>query len=296
MNEWIEEWRREGVVVLPRFFGQEQMLAVEADFETVFGPPEEHLQVKGDDAPDRAFTDGQFLHFEQIPFKCSPALNLLAVDHRLIEAAKEALNTNSVYLYQSQAWAKYTGEANFDQPFHCDFLNHTLTVPSEDETRNSITFLIYVTDVTEAHGPTHYVRKSDSGTFTSAEGFLGGVDDLQEQLSVHEHSAAGPRGTVFAYGIDVFHRGTNLTAPQGYRYAVSSCFRAAGNDSISYSAWPHSFTRPWAQVFNHASPEQLACFGVPPPGNPFWSESTLARVARRWPLWDTTPYKEKLSV
>ena len=85
---------------------------------------------------------------ENIPFECSPALNLLCVHPELIALARAALNTQDIQLYQSQAWAKYTGEADFDQPFHCDYGNHTLTVPSEDEHLNSITFLIYFSDVT----------------------------------------------------------------------------------------------------------------------------------------------------
>ena len=38
--------------------------------------------------------------------------------------------------------------------------------------------------------------------------------------------------------------------------------------------------KPWHHIFDHATPEQLACFGVQPPGHPFWNETTLARAQR----------------
>ncbi len=150
--------------MLPEFFTPDEIAAVAGDFELVFpdrqGAPEALVKKKAGEIG--AFNPAQFKNFENIPFDCSPALNLLCVHPALVELARSALRTRDIQLYQSQAWAKFTGEADFEQPFHCDFGNHTLTVPSEDECANSITFLIYFTDVTEGHGPAHYVTKTDS--------------------------------------------------------------------------------------------------------------------------------------
>ena len=66
--------------------------------------------------------------------------------------------------------------------------------------------------------------------------------EYQKELMKFERSAAGPAGTLLAYGIDVFHRGTNLTEPNGFRYAMTSCFKKAGNDAIGYTAWPWHFS------------------------------------------------------
>ena len=237
----------------------------------------------------------QFKNFENIPFDCSSSLNLISVHPDLIEFARQALKTNDVRLYQAQAWAKFTGEADFDQAFHCDFGNHTLTVPSRDECLNSITFIIYFSDVTEAHGPTHYVNRTDSDNCGGMNRFLNKREDLefQKELIKFERSAAGPAGTLLAYGIDVFHRGTNLTEPNGYRYAMTSCFKKAGNDAIGYTAWPWHFNKPWHKIFEHATPEQLSCFGVPLPGDPFWTEETMTLAKLRYPRWDMSEYTSK---
>jgi hypothetical protein len=75
-----------------------------------------------------------------------------------------------------------------------------------------------------------------------------------------------------------------------------ACFKAAGDESVGYTAWQFHHTKPWSNVFNAATPEQLACFGVQRPGDPFWTETTLARAQIRYPGWDLTPYRERLKV
>ena len=52
--------------------------------------------------------------------------------------------------------------------------------------------------------------------------------------------------------------------------------------------------RTFGYIFDHATPEQIACFGVHPPGHPFWTRTTLARAHARYPNWDLTPYEDAL--
>lgn len=288
----IDEWQREGCALLPDFFSAAEMAPLAADFEAVFGTPQQHFDAQEQNAEQPGgFNLAQFKNFQNLPFDCSPALNLIAVHPRLIALAKAALGSDSVRLYQGQAWAKYTGEANYDQPFHCDFGNHTLTVPSADSQRNSITFIILVSDVTEGHGPTHYVPKTLSAPIAGIEEALTRPAGLTESLLPLSRSTAGAAGTLFAYGIDVYHRGTNLTAAHGHRYVVTACFKRADNLQIDYCAWPYHTRQPWQKLFAHATPEQLECFGVPLPGDSYWTPETLRLSALRWPGWDISPYQ-----
>ena len=293
----VETWRREGVAAIRDFFTPAEVAAVAADFVTVFGRTQGAAQAleKKKAGEIGRFNEAQFKTFEAIPFECSPALNLVGVHPALIEFSKQALGAAKVHLYQCQVWAKFTGDADYDQPFHCDFSNHTLTVPSEDAARNSVTILCYFSDVSEAHGPMHYVTRSDSVRVAGPEASLnfGGEAQarLQEQLKRVERSSAAPAGTVNPYSIDVYHRGTNMTAPHGHRYAVMACFKKAGDDSIGYHAWAFHHMKPWRRIFEHATPEQLECFGVAPPGDNFWTPVTLARAQARYPGWDLTPYR-----
>ncbi len=298
----VHAWRRDGAVLLPGFFSRDEADAVVADMQTVFGDRQ------GAEAPINrkrpgtigAFDRAQFANFDNIPFDCSPALNLIGLHPALIALAKAALGVDAVRLYQAQAWAKYTGEADYDQVFHCDYGNHTLTAPSDDPLQNSITCIIYVTDVEEAHGPMHYVPRSETAHWVPPELTLqrhqpdSAANALQQRLLGLARSTAGPAGSLFAYGIDVWHRGTNLTAPRGRRLAVTATYRAAGNDAIGYTAWPWHHMKPWHKVFDHASPEQLHCLGVPRPGDRFWNETTIARTQVRYPGWDASPWRDAL--
>jgi phytanoyl-CoA dioxygenase PhyH len=300
-SEDVESWCRDGVTLIRDFFTREEVGAVCKDFEVVFertAGAEQPMNKKKDEEIGR-FNQAQFKAFDAIPFECSPALNLIGVHPALIDFAKKALKTDAVHLYQCQAWAKFTGDADYDQPFHCDFSNHTLTVPSEDAVKNSVTILCYFTDVTDAHGAMHYVSRPDSAKVAGPEASLNpdptAQAKLQKALQMHERSSASPAGTAIPYSIDVYHRGTNLTAPNARRYAVMACFKKAGDESIGYHAWQFHHMKPWRQIFEHASPEQLACFGVQRPGDPFWTDTTLARAQARYPGWDLSPYRAAAS-
>lgn len=294
----LETWRRDGAVVIRNFFTPDEVAAVCADFEQVFGRSAgaaEPMVKKKDGQPGR-FNKAQFTGVEPVPLDCSPALNLIGVHPELIAFAARALGTKRLHLYQCQAWAKFTGDADYDQPLHCDFANHTLTAPSDDAAGNSVTILCYFSDVSEKHGPMHYVTRTDSTRISGPEASLQMDPQLQSQLQQKlkpfERSSAAPAGSIVPYSIDVYHRGTNLTAPHGYRYALMSCFKKAGDESIGFHSWAFHHTKPWRRIFEHATPEQLACFGVQPPGDPFWNDVTLARAQARYPGWDMTLYRK----
>ena len=294
----VEAWRRDGGVVIPGFFTQEECAAVCADFEKVYG------KVDGADEPKDFKKPGEIGKFNRhqvdlndtIPFDCSPALNLIAVHPALMDLAATLLGTKDILLYQAEAWAKFTGDADYDQDFHTDYGNHTLTAPSEDARFNSVTTLCYFTDVTEGHGPAHFVSRRDSLPFAGPEVSLSrqGAADLQDKLAAKARSSAGPAGTIFPYTIDVWHRGTNLIAPKGRRFAVMASFHRADVPAVNRYAWPYYGFRPWHVIFEHASVDQLAAFGVQRPGDPFWTEETLRRTQVRYPKWDSSPWRAAL--
>jgi phytanoyl-CoA dioxygenase PhyH len=294
----LDTYRRDGVTIIENFFSPAEVAAVVADFDLISGRKGESGAplVKRKDGEIGRFNPAQFTGVQVVPIDCSPALNTIGLHPELMRFAQEALETDAVALYQCQAWAKFTGDADYDQPFHCDYVNHTLTGPSDDIRRNSVTFILIFSDVTEAHGPTHYVTRPDSLAYAGPEATLGGGGpELQEKLRAHERSAAGPAGTLFVYGIDIWHRGTNLTAPGGHRYVMTVCYKNARDSSIAFTAWQFHHTKPWRNIVEHASPEQLACFGVQLPGDPYWTEVTLARAQARYPGWDLTPYRAAMS-
>ena len=293
----LERWRADGAVLIENFFTEAEVAPCRDDMEHLYGGRRPDAGAARNDKQDGAigvFDRDQFRNFDDAPFDCSPALNLIGLHPALMELARAALGVDDIHLYQAHSWAKFTGEADFDQTFHCDFKNHTLTVPSEDAALRTINVMIYFTDVTDAHGAIHYVPATESDQLFEGGRMPFATDAMQGPLKARERSGAAPAGSIFAYGIDVYHRGTNLTAPGGHRYTLTASYKAAGNDAIGWSAWPHSFWKRWDIVFAHATPAQLACLGVPAPGNPFWTPRTIARTRERWPAWDAAPYEAAL--
>ena len=297
--EQIRHWLEEGAVLMPEFFSQAEIAPVRADFDRLFGREANGAEAKVADAQFGTlggFSAEQFAGIEDFPLMASAEANLIGLHPSLIAFAKDALESDDVRLYQCQNWAKFTGDADYEQPFHCDYNNHTLTVPASDHAMRTVNFVIYFTDVTDDLGAIHYVPQSISDPLTGVDraSFIADRPGLQNALKGVEQSGAGVAGSVFAYGIDVYHRGTNLTRPGGHRYTMTASYKAAGNDMIGFTAWPQSFLKPWAIVFANASPEQLACLGVPRPGDAFWTEQTLRRAQERWPGWDMSAYRDAL--
>lgn len=295
----VEQWREEGFVLIPGFFHQEEIDPVLEDFTTLYHERAQQdgigevLNKKRPGAIGASHAK-QFTNIDIMPYNASKAINLISLHPALIEFAQALLGVDKVHCYQSHTWAKFTGEADYDQVFHCDFSNHTLTAPADDAALRTVDFVFYLTDVTEAHGALHYVTKPDSNAILG-EGAVFVPDHLQTAMKEKEQSAAAPAGSLLGHSIDTFHRGTNLDERNGRRFTMTVGYKAVGNDMIGFHVWQSSAERPWEMILNNASPEQLEVIGVPLPGQPFWTERTLRLTRNRWPDWDMQPYFEALA-
>ena len=289
----IDQWHRDGAVVFEALFAAEDIAPVYADYRELYG-----VQGQGDgNALDfkpagsvGASHRKQFMNIDILPYTASVAMNMISLDPRLIALAKQLLGVDEVELYQSHTWAKFTGEADYDQAFHCDFGNHTLTVPGDDVRSRTVNFVIYISDVTDGVGALHYVSKSDAAEVLG-EGMVMATTEQQPALKARQRSAAAPAGSVLAYGIDTFHRGTNLTDLDGFRYTMTVSYKASGNSQIGFHVWQFAPDKPWHLILNHASPQQLKCLGIPLPGDAFWTARTLQLTQARWPDWDMSAYR-----
>ena len=291
-QQQIESWHEDGAVVVPNFFTPDEIAPIYDDYARLYG-----FEGAGNGnplaidtgQPAGAFHPKQFKNLDTLPYDGSVEMNLISLHPALIQLASELLGNQPVQLYQSHTWAKFTGEADYDQPFHCDYGNHTLTVPGEDVAQRTVNFVIYLSDVTDALGAMHYVKKSDSDAILGSRA-IAAPTEYQVALKARQHSAAAPAGSIIAYGIDTFHRGTNMTEPNGLRYTMTVSFKRADNANIGFHVWQHALERPWHLLLNHATPNQLECLGIPAPGNAFWTDLTLRQCQQRWPEWNMSEY------
>jgi len=131
-------------------------------------------------------------------------------------------------VYSIEAWAKYTPAADYDQPHHRDYLNHTVLVPAADQPLRQVEMFGYLFDVPAELGPPSYVPlrytehipalpnwypPRDGSTDPDHPGWIStaGRPDLYEA----EVSAAGPVGTVVAYRIETLSQGHRPQPDQG---------------------------------------------------------------------------------
>ena len=166
-------------------------------------------------------------------------------------------------------------------------------MPADDVSLRTVDFVLYLTDVTDAHGALHYVTKTDSDRILGS-GAVFAKDDQQFALKEKERSAAAPAGSLLAHSIDTFHRGTNLTEIDGHRFTMTVGYKASGNEMIGFHVWQSAADRPWPIVLNNATPEQLQCLGIPMPGDVFWTDRTLKLTQLRWPEWDMSVYAQAM--
>ncbi len=289
----VDVWKKEGFVLIPNFFSADEIAPIVADYEALYGVGHfaNELNAK-EEGSLGAFREDQFKNIDTLPYNGSTQMNLLSLHPGLIELSRQLLDCQDIHLYQSHTWAKFTGEADYDQVLHCDFGNHTLTVPADKAQHRTVDIIIYLTDVTDEHGALHYVPKPVSDRILGEGAIWTETEDEQLSLREHELSGAAPAGSILAHSIDTFHRGTNLTKPGGYRYTMTVGYKSAGNDMIGFHVWQTSRERNWTDILANATVEQLACLGIPRPGHEFWTRRTLSLTSRRWPDWDMQAYRD----
>jgi len=299
LSDAAAAWQADGFVILPGFIPVDELESAVAELGLLF-PSAEGFHDRTDARRER-FIGDEFAGIDTFPF-ASTALNLLAVNHRILGLAEALLDDRDIHLYAAEAWAKYTGACDYDQDLHRDYLNHTVLVPSRTPGCRQVEMFVFLNDVPEELGPPHLVsrrftadlpavpnwllrpgQKSD-GRFTDDSGSPG--------LYAAEVTGAGPAGTVIAFETGIFHRSTGLTAPRGVRYSMHLGFRPAGlqwGQRVSWAA--RSFTSEWVDFVHRATARQLQAFGFPPPGHPYWTPETLSGMALRYPDLDLSPWR-----
>lgn len=284
----VAEWDEHGVVVLPRFVSSQDLGAAQRELPLMF-PTLEEFHDNVDDARNARYRGDEFAGITDFPFD-SVEWSLLAVHPRLVDLAQSLLGTDDVRLYAAEAWAKFTGAADYDQEHHRDYLNHTILVPSDDRPFHQVEMFLYLSDVSDDLGPTHFASKQRTRDLAVIPNWHARAD--RPELYEAEVSGAGPAGTVVAYSINTTHRGTAMTAPRGARYTIHVNYRAATSEWAHRHAWAsRSHHRAWYRFVERASVRQLLLFGFPPPGHAFWTDATLAAMALRYPNLDLSQWR-----
>jgi hypothetical protein len=305
-DDEIATWQRDGWVVAEELLDGDTIDAALADVWSFFPKPEKFhddparftplgrdtatLRRGYPEMPEHGpwFRPEQHRWGHDFPFMGSGALNRLYVHPALVDFAERALQTSDLRLYQAHVSARYTGDADYEQPMHTD-RNHSYLPAVPGPPWMHVEMFVYLTDVDDDCAPTHAVKLADSGDRSSNEIFF---PEQDPDLYAHERAAVAPRGSVLAYRNDVFHRGVNITRPRGARFLTAVAFRNTAADWMGYLAPQSKSTHPgWTRFVEESTPRELELFGFPPPGHEVWTAELLAATQVRYPKLDLDPWR-----
>ena len=111
----------------------------------------------------------------------------------------------------------------------------------------------------------------------------------------NEINVVVPAGSLLAYSMRTFHRGTPFRADAG-RIGQFITYAPAAWKWLGIVGWSAQAIRPeFRQWIEGASPEERTLLGFPSPGHEYWTPETLEGVAARYPAMDMTPYKRAIA-
>jgi hypothetical protein len=152
-----EQWQVHGYVILPGFIPASELQAAVGELPVMY-PSADGFHDETDERRDR-FTADEWAGIDSFPFRSTEA-SLLAVSDRVAGLAEALLGDSDLRMYTAEAWAKYTGAADYDQSLHRDYLNHTLTVPTDDLRFRQLEMFLYLVDVPADLGPPGLVSRT----------------------------------------------------------------------------------------------------------------------------------------
>ncbi|HEY1828576.1 MAG TPA: phytanoyl-CoA dioxygenase family protein [Acidimicrobiales bacterium] len=275
--------RTRGFAVFEGFLTPVELAAAQDALWSHYPRPDDYF---ADPSQFARLGESQFAGVEDFPYR-SWDLNRLAVHPDLVDAAQRYLQTTELHLYKVELWAKYSGAIDYDQPLHRDYGSHSLVVPRPEPRYHQLTTFIYLSDVTEVDGPTRLMPYDDGKDVPYTPLYLpfGSMAD-------REVPAIGPAGSLLVYRTDILHRGSNFTAPNRSRFSILVDFQVRGTTWGGKMSWPRDQPLRWAKFIPQCSVRQRDLFGFPRPGDPYWTDETLAGVADRYPGIDLSPYRQ----
>ena len=292
-TEQLDIWRRDGGVILDSFFTADELAPCVDGMEQMYGHlrPDDPAAHENFDAKTRYAA--QFANTTDLPFHATPELNLIGLHPALVACARAALGTDDVRMYQC-----HTGPSSPARPTSISRFTATTRTTPDGAGRGRSRSHDQLHDLSHRRHrrarAIHYVPVPESDPITAR---CAPSSQVRQPLRSAAAGDRAERRCARRVGLRLRHRrlppGHQPHPPDAHRFTVTASYKAAGNDQIGWSAWPRFFREPWHLVMDNASVEQRTCLGIPAPGDPFWTELTLARTRDRWPNSDWSAYDRR---
>lgn len=283
-NQYIQQFNDIGFTVIPNVIPELDLKQAQDALRKYYPTPDEYFE-----APDRfkELTSSQFAGLKLFPWT-ELSLNQLTVHPNVIQCVAGLLGTRDLRLAKAELWAKIGNRIDYDQEHHRDYGNHALTVPRRDGLYREATTFIFLSDVTKTTGPTAVVPKAISDSIP-----YGIMRTKPGSMRNEEMYATGDAGSLMVYSYDIFHRGTAMLDPKGFRFTLLADYRDAEATWIGKHNFGRFGLNPGLHSFlENISPQQRILLDFPRPGHRFWNRQTIDDCQIRYPNMDMTPYIE----
>jgi hypothetical protein len=280
----LRHWREHGYVVVEGWLSADELAAALTGLDHVapgWAVPPYDAAAYG----DRGFVEFSF------PY-CVEALDDVTLHPALLAFACQALRYEDVVLAHSELMIKRaaghdSGGYGFDQPLHTDHEGNTLVVPDLDNL-DQLATITYYTDVTLDLGPTFIVDRQHSVGWHDRN-FL--PRDAAPGLYEYESPVTVPAGSIVLYTMGTFHRGSGFRAATGVRASHHVAYQRADVTWGGVRSYAGRGSQPdFVALLSRLTSQQRSAIGFPAPGHAYWTPSTLAAVAARYPAMDVSPY------
>ena len=291
-EEHVAHYRTHGYVIIENFLTDEELTAAREEIESTIPGWLAYAAKPDGERPERWEEAPRSRRTVRFPFK-GTALNAITLHPELRRFAATMTGSDELFCEQSDLTYKCTGHyGDAEQHMHLDYPNHTLAYPPIDPAFWQTTYLLYYTDVDEGSAPTavcpheHYADELLWPPVYSPED--------RSELYEKEIKATVSAGSLLAYSVRTFHRGTAFTK-EAARVGHFISYSPANCPWMGIVGWPEQgVRRAFGSWIEGASVEERSLLGFPAPGNPYWTDETLRGVGARFPAMDLSPYRDAM--
>ena len=265
----------------------------------------------------------------ELEFPTNTVLDKLYIHEHIIKSAQQLLKTDEILLTQADTWSKSgnntnntnitnrTNRTNGNQRMHMDYGNHTFLHASDWYTPECVAMIIYLSDIKITGGGTAIVKrlKNDDEAYQEpyinmpgqaknhfyndkdeAENYFKKTNiqvyNFRKKLYDREIIPQPSIGDILFYRLDTWHRGTPVF-PNKIRNVMNIVWKK--KECYWIQQWNMGFTKKMYKglienLFITMTPLQRSVFGVPMPGDAFWTLKKLQLLVARYPGIDINPY------
>ncbi len=312
----LEQFQRDGYILVPDVFGAEEMdAALDAMERTFYGKPYASWLDDFDQGNIGSVGDGFTTKQDEVVGRSQfpvgdPALDRLIENERYLDLFEMFLGDLPSYCNAHLFMRSGPVDKRYpDQPwsgYHADHNTNCVLPPSPDAARFSyVNSGVYLHDVTEDGAPMLLVPGSHTraaDVFTegwSTDNMAGAsqVRDIRKAGLKDPVPAVGTRGSALFYSSYLLHSAQPFQNRKKQRafWTLSMCRSDADRWTRFSNPFMYGEREYMLPFITQTTPRVRSLFGWPEPGHPYYTEQTLDLLANAFPGIDVSPYRERVS-